>query len=45
MWHGFHAKFYDDQFRHSSNIKVTTSTILEDAVLVSVMRGIYEVRR
>jgi hypothetical protein len=34
--------FYDSQFRHSSNIKVISSAVLEAVVLVLLMRGIYE---
>jgi hypothetical protein len=26
-WHDIHTKFYDDQFRYSSTVKVITSTI------------------
>jgi hypothetical protein len=32
--YGFHAKFHDDRFRHSSNIKVITSKISGSVMLV-----------
>jgi hypothetical protein len=41
-WHNIYAKFHNNQFRLSSNIKVITSTISEAAVLVLLMEGIYE---
>jgi hypothetical protein len=41
-WHDIHSKFHDSQFRHSSNIKVITSTILESVALVLLKEGIYE---
>jgi hypothetical protein len=40
-WHDIHTKFHNDQFRHSSDIKVITSTIWEDAVLVLLMWEVY----
>jgi hypothetical protein len=40
-----YIKFYDDRFRNSHNIKVITATIWEAAVLLLLMRGIYEVHR
>jgi hypothetical protein len=33
------TKFHDDQFRHSSDINVSTPTILEAAMLVLLMGG------
>jgi hypothetical protein len=42
-WHDIHIQFHEDQFRHSSNINVITSTIREAAVLVLLMGGIYKV--
>jgi hypothetical protein len=39
-----HVKFHDDWFPHSSNIKLITSIIQEDSVLVLMTEGIYEVR-
>jgi hypothetical protein len=33
--------FHYDRFRHSSNIKVITSTILEAAVLVLLIEGFF----
>jgi hypothetical protein len=44
-WHDIHAKFYDNRFRRSSNIKVIISTMSEAAVLVLLMGRIYEVCR
>jgi hypothetical protein len=44
MWHDIHNNFHDNLFRHSSNIKVTTSTISEAAVLILLMGMIYEIR-
>jgi hypothetical protein len=43
-WHDTHTTFYDDRFRNSTNIKFTASVILEVAVLVLLMGGLYEVR-
>jgi hypothetical protein len=43
-WHDLHTKFHDDWIWHSSNTKVITSKISEDAVLVLVMKAISEVR-
>jgi hypothetical protein len=40
--HGIHTKFYDDPSRHWSIIEVITLTIWEAAILVLLMRGIYE---
>jgi hypothetical protein len=37
-----YTKFHDSRFRHSSNVKVITSTATEDAALVLLMEGIYE---
>jgi hypothetical protein len=42
-WHKTHTKFHDDQFRHSSNIIVITSTNRTAAVFVLLMGGIYEI--
>jgi hypothetical protein len=42
-WHDIHTKFYQIWFKHSSNIKVITSTISEAAMLVLLMGGIYDV--
>jgi hypothetical protein len=42
-WH-IDIKFHDDWFRNSSNIKGITSTIWEAALLILLMRGIYDVR-
>jgi hypothetical protein len=39
-WHNTHAKFHDNQLRHSSNINFITSTILEATVLLLLMGGI-----
>jgi hypothetical protein len=44
MWHDIHNKFHGNLFRHSSNIKVITSTNSDAAVLVLLMGMIYEVR-
>jgi hypothetical protein len=47
-WHAsgdISSKIHDDPLRHSSNVKVITSTILEAAVLVLLMGVIYEARR
>lgn len=41
VWHGFHVRFDDYQFRDSSNIKFTTSTALEAPVFVLQMGMIY----
>jgi hypothetical protein len=35
------TKFHDDRFGHSSNIKVITSKIEEDSVLVLLRGGIF----
>jgi hypothetical protein len=41
-WHDIYIYiYYDDQFRHSINIKVITSIIWEDALLVLLMIYIY----
>jgi hypothetical protein len=40
-WPDIHTKLNDDRFRHSSNVEVITATILEAAVLVLLMGGIY----
>jgi hypothetical protein len=37
------ATFYDDWFRHSSNIKIITSTISEASELVLQIGGMYQV--
>jgi uncharacterized protein involved in cysteine biosynthesis len=44
-WHDIYAKFYEDWFRHLSNITFNTSSIWEAVMLVSLIEGIYEVRR
>jgi hypothetical protein len=36
-----YTNFYDDNFGHSTNIKVITSTVSEAAVFVLPMVGIY----
>jgi hypothetical protein len=41
----FQTKFHDDSSRYSSYIMIITSTISEDAGLVLLMGGIYEVFR
>jgi hypothetical protein len=33
-WHDMHTKFYETRFRHSGNIKISTSNIWEAEVLV-----------
>jgi hypothetical protein len=43
--HDMETRFHEELLGHSSNIKVITSTILESAILVSLMEEIYEVRR
>jgi hypothetical protein len=42
-WRETHTKFYDDQLRRSSNIKVITSTFWETAVLVLLMLAIFKI--
>jgi hypothetical protein len=44
-WHATRTKLCEDWFGHSSNIKVTTSTIWEAVVLVLLMGGTYDVCR
>jgi hypothetical protein len=44
-WHDVCTKFHLDRFRHSTNIKVITSTIWEAAMLVLLFGGIYELWR
>jgi hypothetical protein len=41
-WNYKHIMFYNDQFRHSSNVKVIASTISEGAVLVLLIAGTHE---
>jgi hypothetical protein len=41
-WHDIHTKFHEDWFRHSSNIKVITSTIQKAVALVLLRRRIYD---
>jgi hypothetical protein len=43
-WYGTHFKFYVEFSRRSSDIKAIILTSLEATMLVTVMRGIYEVR-
>jgi hypothetical protein len=43
MAYDIHAKSHDGRSRHYSNINDITSTILDDILLVLLMRGIYEV--
>jgi hypothetical protein len=45
QWHDIHTELNDDGFRHSSDINVITSTIREAAMLLSLMKGFYEVCR
>jgi hypothetical protein len=46
-WHDIYeyTEFHSDRFRHSSNVKVITSTIWEPAVFVLLSGGICEVSR
>jgi hypothetical protein len=45
IWHDFLTTCHDDRLRHSSNLKVITSTAREASVLVILMGMIYEVCR
>jgi hypothetical protein len=36
------TKSRDDQLKHSSNIKVITSTVWQTAMMILVTRGFYE---
>jgi hypothetical protein len=38
-WHEMHTKFYDNPFRHSSNIKVTASTIQDGFMMYAQDSG------
>jgi hypothetical protein len=38
-WHDIDTRFYDDQFRHLSNIKVFTSIISETTYSVLLLTG------
>jgi hypothetical protein len=40
----YSTKFYDDQFRHLSNIRVITAIIWETVMLVLLINWIYELR-
>jgi hypothetical protein len=44
-WYVIHTKFYEDRFRHLSNITVITATIWVALMLVSLIEEIYEARR
>jgi hypothetical protein len=44
IWHGYYTKFHDDRFRHSSNIKVITTKMLNDVIMALLIGGICEVR-
>jgi hypothetical protein len=44
-WHDKRTKFHEDWFGLIGNIKVTSSTIWEPAVLVSLIGRIYDVCR